>query len=168
MTIAIRATQDREPVYGLVASDPVIDTNPCAENEQLIDFPDQDTLGLTTKRLKNDLTAVFKDEPVDCRDLWYNNPSKMPDDVLTLLPPTVMAFEIFDASAQEFMWRLQFQGVQALWGEFAGIHNNTAEAQRMKLFVEEWCKWCVLKTLKEGSGSPAGALKRQARGTSKL
>jgi hypothetical protein len=133
MIMVARSAQDGEPVYGLVALDSIINTNPHAETKPLINLSEQDAPELTTERLENGVTAALKDEPADYRNLWCNNPSKMPDDVLALMPPTVMTFEMTDDLEAGFSSRLRGQGVDVYLGNF---DDNIGEAQQRMRFVE--------------------------------
>lgn len=137
MIMAARAAQDGESVYGLVALDPIIDTNPDAENKPLINLLEQDAPELATERLENSLVAAFKDEPADCRNLWCNNPSNMSDDVLALIPPLVMTFEMINDLEADFINRLRGQGVGVYVGNF---DDNIVKAQQRPHFVE-----CVMR-----------------------
>jgi acetyl esterase/lipase len=108
----------------LVGLVPLLDTAP-----DLADNPwgdNDNTIGLTPDRLLGDLRTVFEGKYPDCRDHWHSNPSKMPDEVLRVLPRTVMVsatLDILHKSQVLFSNRLRDQEVEVDWMEADGIHQ---------------------------------------------
>lgn len=122
--IAVIAAQGNQPVYGLIALVPLIDTdpnfadNPWGENEN--------TIGLTSDKLQRALDAAFRDEDPQFRDHWHNNPRKMPNDMIRKLPKMIMVsatLDILFPSQSDFKTRLQAQGVQLSSLEVDGLHQ---------------------------------------------
>ena len=72
------------------------------------------TWTLTNDRLRKELSAVFEGEFPDCRHDWHSDPNEMPDQVMRLLPPSVMVLAEFDVlydSQINFINRLLAQAV---------------------------------------------------------
>jgi acetyl esterase/lipase len=102
----------------LINTKPDLSNNPWGENES--------TLRLMPNRLLGDLKTVFEGKHPDCRDHWHSNPSKMPDEVIRLLPRTIMVFATLDIlykSGVKLKDRLQAQGVEVDWMEANGLHQ---------------------------------------------
>jgi len=108
-------------LIGLV---PLLDTAP-----DLADNPwgdNESTIGLTPDRLLGDLRTVFEGKYPDCRDHWHSNPRKMPDEVLRVLPRTIMVsatLDILHKSQVLFSNRLRAQGVEVDRMEADGLHQ---------------------------------------------
>ena len=107
----------------MIALVPLINTdldladNSWGENES--------TLGLTPDRLLGDLKTTFEGRHPDYRNHWHSNPYKMPDEIIRMLPKTIMVFATLDIlykSQVEFKNRLQAQGVEVDWIEVDGLH----------------------------------------------
>ncbi|KAK5074437.1 hypothetical protein LTR70_010238 [Exophiala xenobiotica] len=122
--IAAIMARNHELLYGVIALVPLIDTNPdlaaspWGENEN--------TIGLTPRRLLEDLDAAFRDEDPEFRLHWHSNPRKMPDYVMNQLPTVIMVLaklDILYPSQVEFKTRLEDQGVNLSWIEVDGLHQ---------------------------------------------
>ncbi|KAK5074561.1 hypothetical protein LTR70_010157 [Exophiala xenobiotica] len=138
--IAAIAARNDEPVYGLIALVPLIDTDPNLADDPWGD--NENTVGLTSNRLLSDLEAAFNDDP-RFRDHWHGNPYKMPDDV------------------SEFKERLRTRGVKVGGIEVDGLHQVkdmdqvTAAGRKARQYIlrvsREFMKQAARST-DEGSG----------------
>ena len=96
---------------------PDLANNPWGENESI--------LGLTPDRLLADLKTAFEGEQPGCRDHWHNNPDRMLDEVVAVLPKTTMVLARLDTlykSQIQFGRRLRDQGLEVDWLEVDGLH----------------------------------------------
>jgi len=70
------AAKNEQPAYGLIALVPLVDTNP-----DLASNPwgnNENSPGLTSHRLLDDLKAAFEGENPGWRDHWHSNPDSLP------------------------------------------------------------------------------------------
>lgn len=122
--VAAVAALNEIPAYGLIGLVSLLDTNP-----DLADNPwgdNESTIGFTLDRLLGDLRTVFEGKYPDCRDHWHSNPRKMPDEVLRVLPRTIMVsatLDILHKSQVLLSNRLRAQGVEVDWMEADGLHQ---------------------------------------------
>lgn len=122
--VAAIAARNNEPVYGLIALVPLIDTNPNLADDPWGD--NENTIGLTPDRLLSDLNAAFKDDDPRVRDHWHSNPRQMPDEVMRSLPRVIMVLaklDILYRSQWEFKTRLQAQHADLSYIKVNGLHQ---------------------------------------------
>jgi acetyl esterase/lipase len=125
----------------LINTDPDLADNPWGENEG--------TPGLTPNRLLGDLKIAFEREDPDFRNHGPSNPWKMPEEVVRMLPRTIMVsakLDILYKSQVEFKDCLQAQGVQVDWMKVDGLHYYVREghgpSHRGEPCGEAICKAC--------------------------
>ncbi len=132
------------PAYGLIGLVPLIDTDPDLAKDPWGD--NESTVGLTPDRLLGDLRTVFEAEYPGCRDHWHSNPSKMPDEVIRMLPRTFMVsakLDILYQSQVELSNRLQAQRVEVDCPEVVGLHQVkdmdqvTEAGRRVRRYIKE-------------------------------
>ncbi|KAK5083833.1 hypothetical protein LTR05_006339 [Lithohypha guttulata] len=159
--IAAIAARNDEPVYGLIALVPLIDTDPNLAGDPWGD--NENTVGLRPTRLLSDLNAAFNDDP-RFRDHWHGNPYKMPDDVVSMLPRTIILsakLDILYRSQSKFKERLRTRGVKVSGIEVDGLHQVkdmdqvTAAGRKARQYIlrvsREFIKQAARST-DEGSG----------------
>lgn len=142
--LAAIMSQNHELLYGIIAVVPLIDTDP-----NLAAGPwgkNENTIGLTPRRLLADLDAAFRDKDPGFRVHWHNNPRKMPDEVMKKLPTVVMVLaklDILYPSQVKFKARLEDQGVNLSWIEVDGLHQVkdmdrvTAAGRKVRQYILE-------------------------------
>lgn len=144
ITVAAVAARNEEPAYGLIGLVPLVDTDPDLADDPWGD--NEGTIGLTPDRLLGDLRTAFEGQHLDCRDHWHSNPCRMPDEVVRVLPRTVIVLatlDILHKSQVEFKDRLQAQGVEVDCLEVVGLHqvkdmDQVIEAgRRVRKFIKE-------------------------------
>ena len=125
----------------LVTTDFDLTDSPWGENEE--------TVGLTPSRLLSELETAFKEKDSDCRSHWSGDAGKMPEEVLRLLPPTLVTLATFDIlrkSGLRFVNDLRASNVDVVCKEFEGLHqvkdmDRVTEAGRaLRQYV---CGWLV-------------------------
>ncbi|KAK5069426.1 hypothetical protein LTR51_008676 [Lithohypha guttulata] len=118
------AARNNEPVYGLIALVPLIDTNPNLTDDPWGD--NENTTGLTPDRLLSDLNAAFQNDDPRVRDHWHSNLRYMPNEVMRSLPRIFMVLaklDILYRSQLEFKTRLQDQHADLSCIEVNGLHQ---------------------------------------------
>jgi len=131
-------------VYGLIGLVPLLNTaSDLADNSW---GDNESTIGLTPDHLLGDLRTVFKEKYPDCRNHWHSNPRKMPDEVLRVLPRTIMVsatLDILHKLQVLFSNHLQAQGVKVNRMKADGLHqmkdmNQVTEAGcAMRRYVKQ-------------------------------
>ena len=105
-------------IVPLVNTKQNLDMNPCGENE--------DTVGLTPKRLLDDLWDMSRNDRPAFLEHWHSNPCKMLDADMKLLPRTVLVFaklNILYPSQTELEGRLRGAGVDLECLKVYGVHQ---------------------------------------------
>jgi acetyl esterase/lipase len=147
--MASDAAENGEPVYGVVAFVPLINTNPNPRGMPwgLV----EDSPGLPPEKLLGSLNATFK--YTKSRDHWRKNPSRWSDSRLGTLPRMVIGIarhDILRPQTLDFGQRMLAQGANISYICVDGIHQVkdmdqiTKAGQQIRKFMLNWCRvWCI-------------------------